>query len=299
MLGEIASAAKIAGAAAQGFAALQRLQPEYGKFWKKFESELKPEERDIPWDKLAMLRVDPEFVGSACGYIRGDRASRKKLRKRIVELAEPPVGGRYDQDEIVERVMRAADESAVAAAKDDRDVAAQRGRLLEARVDEMEENLSRQLSELQEAMAAIQPERPRRPGGGTRSALGDPHAALLESTRKLVRLLDQDPNVQVWGEQAKLRIGGFGYRPDFVVRDRNGVNWFVELKSDAWLDRPEMRRQAHEVANLVQTASQGLGHEWRFLLLTPVCVNTAESWSELLTHRPSLDARGPEPERGR
>jgi hypothetical protein len=286
MLGEIASAAKIAGAAAQGFAALQRLQPEFGKFWKKFESELKPEERDIPWDRLAMLRVDPEFVGAACGYVRGDHAGRKKLRKRIVELAEPPMGGRYDQDEIVEKVMRAADESAVAAAKDDRDVAAQRGRLLESRIDEVEHNLSRQLSELQKAMTAIQPERRGRPEGGTRGAPSDPRATIREAARKLGRLLRQDPNVQAWAEQPKVRTGGVGYRPDFVVRDRNGTNWFVELKSDVWLGRPDMRSQAHEVAKLVQLASRGLDADWRFVLLTPDHVNTAESWNEVLTSSP-------------
>ena len=288
MLGEIASAAKIAATAARGFAALQRLQPEFGRFWKKFESEMKPEARDIPWDRLEMLRVDPEFVGAACGYIRGDRAGRKKLRERIVELAEPPAGGRYDQDEIVERVMRAADESAVAAARDDRDVAAQRGRLLEDRIDEVEENLSRQLRELQATMTGIQPERRRRPGGGTRSALGGSGTALLDAARKLGRLLKRDPDVQAWAEGPKLRADGVGYQPDFVVRDRDGVNWFIELKSDAALGRSAMRSQLQEIAHLVQHASQDLGAEWRFLLLTPAQVEAAESWNEVSTDNPTF-----------
>ena len=276
MLAEIASAAKLAKAAAQGLAALQRLQPEYGKFWKKFEAGIKPEARDLPWDRLKALRLDPEFVGAACGLIRGNHDDRKRMRNRVVEMADPPEGGRYDADEIVERVMRVADESAVAAARDDRDVTAQRGRLLEGRIDEVEQNLSAQLRELQEAMAALQP-----PPVAKRSRQfrGVPERFDSVAEEKLSHLLDHDPTVQTWTQQPAVSDGGRTYRPDFVVRDGQGVNWFVELKGD----HLAADNQAVWTAKLVESAAEKVAEDWRFALVTPTMVDGSASWSDLLS----------------
>jgi hypothetical protein len=278
MLGEIAAAAKIAVAAGQGFAALKKLQPEYGRFWKKFEAGLKPEERDIPWDHLKALRVDPDFVGAACGLIRGDHDARRRFRARVVELADPPEGGRYDAGEVVERVMRVADESAVAAAKDDRDVTARGTRLLEGRLDELERNMGAEIRELREAMIAREPPPVAAPPESPRRLRGGPPRPDSKAEAQLGRFLDHDPTIQDWTQGAILSGGSRAYRPDFVVRDHNGVNWFVELKGDHLADR----RQAQALKELVERAAGEVAANWRFVLVTPTMVEASKSWSELV-----------------
>src|SRR3954452_17052352 len=156
MLTEVAAGWKLLAAAKEGFDALKKLQPEYARFWKRFEAQLKPEARDLPWSRLELLRVDPEFCGQACGLIRGDPEKRKQTRARIETLATPPEGGRYNADEIAQRGMRAAEGNAVAAAKEDRDVTAKRGCLIEGEVRE----LRKEVAEMRDLLLKLQPTPP-------------------------------------------------------------------------------------------------------------------------------------------
>jgi hypothetical protein len=301
MIGEVAAGWKLLAAAKEGFDALRKLQPEYGHFWKKFEAELKPEARDLPWARLESLRVDPEFCGQACGLIRGDTKKRRQMRGRIEALATPPEGGRYDASEIVERVMRAADDSAVAAAKEDRDVTAQRGRLIEGEIRELRE----EVADLRELLVKLQPAPPT---GGAQAQLETDrlheHLAydrlqLPEPARnrerqlasraemKLQRILERDPDVQAALPSAQLRDGDRRYIPDFAVRDSEGINWFVEVKGDQAL-QGFAGKQLRRLADLTQKAGLELPGEWRFALVTPSCLAGSTSWAEVLARAPEI-----------
>jgi hypothetical protein len=297
VLGELATGAKIVQAAAKGFGALKRLQPEYGRFWRNFESRVQPESRDLPWEKIEQLRLDPDFVGAACGLIRGDHEKRKLMRRQIAALATPPEGGRYDAAEIIERVMQAADESAVAAAHDERAVSAQRSRLLEGRLDELEANLDRQFEELRKELTAIQPE-PRRPKRRPRaarpradeprsgrtageSAATAPREDMRTAEVKLDEILARDDEVVSFLTSADLQMDQPRYRPDFVVSEGTAGNWLVEIKSDSALERMKRQGQLREMGQRVFEASERLSAEWHQLLLTPAQLQAASSWAEV------------------
>lgn len=296
MLGEIATTAKIASAAAKGLEALKRLQPEYAKFWKSFAKALKPQSRDLPWERLEQLRLDPEFVGEACGFIRGDHEKRKAMRRRVAALAKPPRGGRYDSDEIVEVVMRAADDAAVDAAGDDRDVTAQRQRLLEGQFLEVIDQMNR-IEQGQERIEERLDGRPLRArtateplpwdGGRPPSGTKPDHKHPSEARRaeiELGQILESDPEVAAALESPSLPSDKLGYRPDFVVKDREGVNWVVEVKSESALRLPSVRKQVLGLATLTGQAAQALPEDWRFALVTPATLESAKSWTDVLTH---------------
>jgi hypothetical protein len=302
MIGEVAAGWKLLAAAKQGFDALKKLQPEYGRFWKKFEAELKPEARDLPWTRLESLRVDPEFCGQACGLIRGDSQKRKQMRDRIRTLAVPPPGGRYDADEIVERVMRAANDSAVAAAKEDREVTAQRSHLLEGEIRELRE----EVGELRELLVKLQPTPPTTGDAQAQSQTRRPPEELAYESlqlpvparnrertlasrveKKLQRILNRDPGVQEVLPSIKLRDGDRRYIPDFAIRNSQGVNWFVEVKGDHAL-QGAAGKQLRRLAELTQRAGQQLPGDWRFAVVTPSSLVGATSWSEVLANGAEL-----------
>jgi hypothetical protein len=309
-LGEIATAAKIASVAAKGFSALRRLQPEYAKFWKSFKAELEPQGRDLPWDRLEQLRLDPEFVGEACGLIRGDNQKRKAMRKHIATLAEPPEGSRYDSDEIVEVVMRAADKSAVKAARDDRDVAAQRGRLIEGQITDLHQALLDEFQEFREwrnrlpeemekqIERGIEERLERRPlrtrpalppkDRGSQSPQTEPHPKQPGKTQRaeieLGRILQSDPDVVASLESTSLPSDKLGYRPDFVVKDRRGTNWVIEVKGESALRLPNVQEHVQTLAILTTEANHALPEDWRFAVVTPTDLSTAHTWGDVLMH---------------
>ncbi len=293
-LGEIATVAKIASVAVKGFEALKRLQPEYAKFWKSFERALKPQRRDLPWERLAQLRLDPEFVGEACGFIRGDYEKRKAMRRRVVALAKQPQDGRYDSDEIVEVVMRAADDAAVEAAGNDRDVTAQRQRLLEGQFREVIDKMNR-IEQGQKRIEERLKEQPLRArtsppprGQGMAFPRTKPGRIPPEEPRRaeieLGRILESDPEVAVSLQSLSLPSDRLGYRPDFVVKDRQGTNWVIEVKEEPALRLPNVQKHVRRLATLTTEVDQTLSEDWRFAVVTPGDLSAAQTWGEVLAH---------------
>jgi hypothetical protein len=290
---------KIAAAIAKGgFEALKKMQPEYGRFWKHFQAELKPLSRDLPWDRLASLQVDPEFVGQATGLIRGDVKKRELMRGRIGELVrELPEGSRYDFNEAVGIVMAAADRAAVKAPHVDRDVTAAEGRRTRETFEKGNEKVLEALARLESKLAeqektAVRPEaRPtpavpaeqreaRGPSGPTGGRQLSPESDAAETW--LGRILEADPKVESVLNADLLATHRLPYRPDFVLRDDDGVNWMVEVKAPRSLNLPNVRTHVERFSELTDIAGQELDDEWRFALVTPESVAAGDSWSEVL-----------------
>lgn len=296
MSGEVVVGKIAAVIAKGGFEALKKMRPEYARFWKHFQAQLKPLSRDLPWDRLASLRVDPEFVGQATGLISGDTKKREVMRGRIGELVrELPEGSRYDFNEAVGIVMAAADRAAVKAPHEDRDVAAAEGRRTRETFEEGNEKVLEALARMESMLAeqakiAVQPEtRPAAaaPAGQHRKARGpaagrqlSPESDAAETW--LGRILEADPKVEGVLDADLLATYRLPYRPDFVLRDDEGVNWMVEVKAPRSLNLPNVRTHVERFSELIDTAGRELDDKWRFALVTPESVAAGDSWSEVL-----------------
>lgn len=280
VLGEIAALAAIAKAAKQGYDAVKKLQPEYGRFWKAFERELKPRSMDIPWARIESLRLSPEFIGEACGLIRGDWEKRKAMRKRVVALVVRPEKGQFEEGEIVELVMKAADASAVKAISDDRYVTVQQGQMIQGQLAELAAEFEKMQELIREvgkplggdAAALREPLQPRRDDGGW---------ALSTAELKLRGILGEDPGIGAALESICPDLDETSHVPDFAVRDEEGTNWLIEVKSDASLQRPEVRRQVRALADLTTRAADDMSGDWRFMVLTPSNLADSTSWSDI------------------
>ncbi len=300
MSGEVVVGKIAAVIAKGGFEALKKMQPEYARFWKYFQGQLKPLSRDLPWDRLASLRVDPEFVGQATGLINGDIKKREAMRGRIGGLVrELPEGSRYDFNEAVGIVMAAADRAAVKAPHEDRDVVAAQGRRTRETVEEGNEKVLEALTRMegmlaeQEKSVAVQPKmkptpavpagQPRKvrgPSGPTDGRQLSPESDAAETW--LGRILEADPKVEGVLDADLLATYRLPYRPDFVLRDDEGVNWMVEVKAPRSLNLPNVRTHVERFSELTGIAGQKLDDEWRFALVTPESVAAGDSWSEVL-----------------
>lgn len=299
MSGEVVVGKIAAVIAKGGFEALKKMQPEYARFWKHFQGQLKPLSRDLPWDRLASLRVDPEFVGQATGVISGDTKKREAMRERIGGLVrELPEGSRYDFNEAVGIVMAAADRAAVKAPHEDRDVVAAEGKRTRETFEEGNQKVLEALARMESMLAeqekiAVQPETkpaPAGPAGPHRKARGpsgptaerqlSPESDAAETW--LGRILEADPKVEGVLDADLLATYRLPYRPDFVLRDDEGVNWMVEVKAPRSLNLPNVRTHVERFSELTDIAGQELDDKWRFALVTPESIAAGDSWSEVL-----------------
>lgn len=139
LFGTVASIAKLAVLAKEGIKAVGDRQPEYRLFWRRFERQLKPDVRDIPWQRIEdRFWLDPEFIGLACRLIRGEREALNRLEGLFEGELEPPEGSRYDKETLVSTVLGATRDSALQANKDFKGVTRQSIGLIEGRVGEAE-----------------------------------------------------------------------------------------------------------------------------------------------------------------
>lgn len=310
MVADAISLTKIAAVIAkEGYKGLKRLRPEYAVFWKTFEAKLKPRARDVPWDRLKELRLDFEFVGEAVGLMRGEVAKRKAMRKRVAKLAQPPEGSEYDSDEIVEIVMKAAEEAAVKAIRDDRGVTAMQGKMTRGQIEENQREILEKLAGLEALMLkqGAQPGRladagPLTPGNGgrahkearaprksARSGAGPTaRREVREAETELKGILDTDPGVEAAIERAALPTGEFAYRPDFLVKDQSGINWLVALEAEPVLKDPDARSGARRYAALATAAARSLPEDWRFAVVTPGDLTAADSWADVVVSSKEL-----------
>jgi type III restriction enzyme len=108
--------------------------------------------------------------------------------------------------------------------------------------------------------------------------------------RVLGNMVDKDEKVELW---VRLHInelpilwssGGQQYNPDFIVVEKDGPYWVVEVKMDKEMASEDVkgkREAAQRWANHVSSDSK-VGHKWRYLLVSESDINTAKgSWSAL------------------
>ena len=108
-----------AQAAKHGSTYIQRLlRSDYGVFWKSFASSLSTDQ-NIPWDKVKLAQVQPEFVGIALSLIDGNEGARDALREFFAEV-ELPATAYETVVEVKEKICLAAIKAANDAPRDDR-----------------------------------------------------------------------------------------------------------------------------------------------------------------------------------
>jgi type III restriction enzyme len=103
-------------------------------------------------------------------------------------------------------------------------------------------------------------------------------------------MVDEDEGVRLW---VRLHIGelpilwnsaGQEYNPDFIVIERDGTHWIVEVKGDKEMTSEDVkgkREAAKRWANYV-TADDKVGVTWRYLLVSESDLDMAKgSWPAL------------------
>jgi type III restriction enzyme len=108
--------------------------------------------------------------------------------------------------------------------------------------------------------------------------------------RTLANMVDEDEGVRLW---VRLHIGelpilwnsaGQEYNPDFIVIERDGTHWIVEVKGDKEMTSEDVkgkREAAKRWANYV-TADDKVGVTWRYLLVSESDLDMAKgSWPAL------------------
>lgn len=108
--------------------------------------------------------------------------------------------------------------------------------------------------------------------------------------RSVANIIDGDNQVRCW---VRLHIGelpilwnsaGQKYNPDFIVIDKDGTHYVVEVKADKDMESPDVqskREAAKRWTNYV-SADAAVTGSWRYLLLSEADVDTAKgSWSAL------------------
>jgi hypothetical protein len=134
IFGLVVSAIGLAKTAREGIAAVRRQFPEYERFWKTFERSLEPE-HDIPREAIrSHCYLQPEFIGMVIALVNGEDEARALMEAHFESFVEPPRGAREDKSTIVGRIMRAAEDAANAAARDERVAGRANRRLIEGRV---------------------------------------------------------------------------------------------------------------------------------------------------------------------
>jgi type III restriction enzyme len=107
--------------------------------------------------------------------------------------------------------------------------------------------------------------------------------------RAVANLLDDEPQIALWvrlqtGDLPILWTGGREYNPDAIAIDAGGVHWLIEVKMGKEMSTPDVQRKrdaARRWANHV-SADDGVGAQWRYLLLSENDVKTAkDSWAAL------------------
>jgi hypothetical protein len=290
-LSATAGAVELAIAVRKGFSAVQALRPEYGRFWRTFEKALKPKARDLPWAEVAALQLNPEFIRDVCGLIRGDYRAQHAMSVRFTRLATPPEGSRYSPEEVVGELERAAEASAVRAAKSDRAVIEQRTSLLAGQQEDdhaklMEEFrlLRREVERLAATVADLGGQVDRleqAPAEGSLRALRVAEGSAAE--RHLAQVLTNDPEIvsfipqPTWGIAWDRRT----YRPDFIAQDRNGTHWLMEIKSRRQVNSKTMRDQLSAFDAYVKHAATRLGERWQVILVAADDVHPDSSWSDV------------------
>jgi hypothetical protein len=147
----IASIVELARSTGDAAGFLRREAPVYGLFWKDFERRI-AKGPGVPWQAIHDgSYLQPDFIGWAWGAVIGDAGSRDLLRKHleaIVRNAES--NGPDGVDEVVARVLLAADEAAAEAAKSDRQAIAASRRILEERLEVLRLEIAARTGEIKE-----------------------------------------------------------------------------------------------------------------------------------------------------
>jgi type III restriction enzyme len=108
--------------------------------------------------------------------------------------------------------------------------------------------------------------------------------------RAVANMIDNDDSVELW---VRLHINelpilwssaGQQYNPDFIVIEKDGTHWVVEVKMDKEMASEDVkgkREAAQRWANHVSGDSK-VGHKWRYLLVSETDIKTAKSsWDAL------------------
>lgn len=108
--------------------------------------------------------------------------------------------------------------------------------------------------------------------------------------RSVANIVDGEDGVAGWvrlhiGELPILwNSGGREYNPDFIVVEKDGTRWVVEVKMDKEMTSEDVKGKgeaAQRWANYV-TADESVGATWRYLLVSEADVETAKgSWTAL------------------
>lgn len=110
-----------------------------------------------------------------------------------------------------------------------------------------------------------------------------------EPERRVANMVDNAGDADLWvrlhiGELPILWTEGREYNPDFVVIDKDGTRWVVEVKMDKEMTSEEVQNKrdaAKRWANYVSASDQVKEH-WRYLLASETDVKDAkDSWAAL------------------
>lgn len=111
-----------------------------------------------------------------------------------------------------------------------------------------------------------------------------------EPERAVANMLDEASVVACWLrlERGDLPIlwNGFNnwYHPDFVVIEREGMHWIIEVKADQEMESPDVHSKSEAAkrwANHI-SSDEGLNTRWRYLLVSETQVRAArDSWTAL------------------
>ncbi len=157
ILGGVASVMQITEWAAKGWQTLVGKQPEYAHYWKRFEKTLSPEFRDVPWDQLsARYRLSPEYIGQIGRLIRGEHEVLNEIEASYREHLTPSEGSRYDQDEMIEKLMEVTRLSAAHAVQDMADAFIQSTGLLTGEIRASESRVVREIDAHREETQAAE-----------------------------------------------------------------------------------------------------------------------------------------------
>ncbi|MBG0716996.1 DEAD/DEAH box helicase family protein [Microbacterium sp. 2C] len=107
---------------------------------------------------------------------------------------------------------------------------------------------------------------------------------------QVAKLMDLDPNITWWqrvytsGAANIPRSGASPYYPDFVVLDKDGVQWVVEAKADDSAQDPDVVAKAAAAREWARAVTDdGDYGEWKYLFVTESDIRkAAASWKALV-----------------
>jgi hypothetical protein len=114
---DLAPAARAVWAAGRRLAGLE--EP-WHRFWVQFASAVEAERLDLPWDVVCGWRVEPQFHGEVMRLLDGKLQAEATLRQRFASVSAAPPDGRYEREQITERLLELARDAAASAVEDSR-----------------------------------------------------------------------------------------------------------------------------------------------------------------------------------